>query len=266
MPPARVRDEPSRLERLQAVDVLEVQEDTPVDPLEEIARQALLEIGERVVGEIRPPLGHDGHELSFEDRVADRARIEEHDPLPRRDRQSIEPAGRRLGGVGRRRRQVRAVSSRQQSLPRAPEGLLEAPRLHGLHHVVRGPELEGLHRVIRVRRAEDDDRSFFRQELQRLQAGEPRHVDVEQDHVDVLGLQALEDSAAALALSGDGDPLHRREQTHEALSGEELVVGHEDAHGAHHTLMPRSGPPRGSSISTRVRSPLPVMRKEAPPA
>jgi hypothetical protein len=64
----------------------------------------------------------------------------------------------------------------------AIECAIEAGPLHGLEQIIDGVELERLHRMLVVSGDEDHERAP-RQPLHDLEATQPRHVDVEKDHV-----------------------------------------------------------------------------------
>ena len=111
----------------------------------------------------------------------------------------------------------------------------------------------------RVRGAEDDDRPVGREQLQRLDAGQLGHLDVEQHGVDAARAHALEHLVRVGAFARDGDVGHRRQQPDQPLARDRLVVGDEHAQrfGAlgRHVGDPPGCAAIGSVTSARVVSP-----------
>ncbi|GEL71047.1 hypothetical protein MVI01_28310 [Myxococcus virescens] len=114
--------------------------------------------------------------------------------------------------------------------------------------------------------AEDDARAAFRQQGQGIQAAEAGHVDVQQHHVHAARAHGGQDAIRVRGLAADLRVRERREQPRQALSGEQFVIGDEDAKWGAQVRTPGWGPARGRVTVTRVRtSPPSSTRRAAPP-
>src|SRR5882762_8261276 len=126
------------------------------------------------------------------------------------------------------------------ALLQARHGRSEPRRIGGLEHVVRGSLLERRKGVLVVRRHEHDVAAAAY--LPRhLEAGQPRHVDVEEQHV---GRMRFDLPQGRDAVAGECDDVEFRpkgaEQLRELLAQERLVLGNDGAWSGQH-VAPAAG-------------------------
>ena len=156
-------------------------------------------------------------------------------------------------------RQLVGVAAARVAIARAFQRLAQAGGLDRLEQVVDGAEVERRDGVRGVRGAEDDDRPVGRKQLQRLDARQLRHLDVQQHGVDAARAHALQHRVRVRALAGDRDVGHRGQQPHQPLARDRLVVGDQDAQRldgfAGHVGDPGGCAAIGSVTSARVVSP-----------
>ena len=105
-------------------------------------------------------------------------------------------------------------------------GLGEALLAHRLEHVVDGVELEGVDGVLVVGGDEDRGRRGLEagEDLGELDAGEPGHLDVEEDRVDLQLLQQPQRLGGGVGGVHLGDPVVLLEQEGQLVEGRALVV------------------------------------------
>ena len=113
--------------------------------------------------------------------------------------------------------------------PRALDRDLEPRRIHRLQQVVDRVHLERLDGVLIVRRDEDDVRRRVRLEHppRDLEAGQPRHLDVEEHDVRLQAVDGRQRLDAVAGLADDLDAADLAEQVAQLVARELLVV-HED--------------------------------------
>ena len=224
--------------------MIEVQYRPPVDAQEGASGQPRLQGVEREIGEHLAPGDDDRHQRFAELCMRDIRGIEQQDPLARLDRQPP------FGGP------VDAGFARGDPPAGALDSHLEARGVHGLQEVIDRADVEGREGVLGVRGAEDHVRSRLGEEANRLQPGEARHLDVEQEHVNRLLAQGLGHGVAAVALTDDDRVVDPAEQAAQAAARELFVIDDQDTERRH-----RGG--SGSRRSTWVRSPSPAIVRRA---
>ncbi len=110
----------------------------------------------------------------------------------------------------------------------------EAVLAHRLEHVVDGVQVERLDGVLLVSGHEHDRRRLAEpgQHLGQVQAREPRHLDVEEDRVDVEVLEDPERVGGRVAGEDTADPRVAFEQERQLVERRALVVDDEHAQQA----------------------------------
>ena len=238
------------------LDPLELHHRRAGDPQEGWTRQPGLDLRQRA-GQpeptLRGPREGDGV-LQFDQRDVVHVQVE-HPPPPVRGEAPGRGGGRRRGRLGRRgghggaRRRGRhpGRNARPEELADPLKGALELGRLDWLQQVVQPLERERLHRMLGVRRGEHRRRPQPLGQaptdlVERLRAGAPGHVDVQQEQLRTQFEAARDGLLARARLAHDLDVGVDPQQSAHAAAGERFVV---DDQGADHV---------GSSILNRVPS------------
>jgi hypothetical protein len=132
-------------------------------------------------------------------------------------------------------------------------GLGEALLAHRLEDVVDGAQLEGRDGVLLVGGHEDDRRRGLEagQHLSEVEPGEAGHLDVEEDRVDLLGLQHPQRLGRGVAAHHLADAGVAAEQEGELVQRRALVVDDEDLERCH-TCTP------GANFGTRTITLVPA--------
>ena len=143
-----------------------------------------------------------------------------------------------------------------ERLDDAPDRALQPLGAHGLQQVVDGGEVERLEGALLVGGDEHEHGPALeaRQGAGEVEAGESRHVDVEEGRIDRLAREQPDRLGTRRGLVDDADARVLPEQEGQLVDRGLLVVG--DEHGDHGLVLPsRFGPAFGTRMRTRVPAP-----------
>ena len=142
----------------------------------------------------------------------------------------VETGGGRLGFL--------ALPGFLETLAGAFDGLEDAVAIEGLQKVVDGVDVERADRVLVEGGGKDDLRELFafaqlNQFFEHREAIEARHLDVEKNHVGMMGADEVDGFDAVLALAEHVDAAGGIEEVFKLLAGQLFIVDDEggDGHG-----------------------------------
>ena len=142
-------------------------------------------------------------------------------------------------------------------------GLRQPVLAHRLEHVVDGVQVERLDGVLLVSGHEHDRRRLAEpgQHLGQVEAREPRHLDVEEDRVDVEVLEDPERVGGRVGGEDTADPRVALEQERQLVERRALVVDDEHAQQATvggHGVGPHWACTPGANLGTRTTTLVPA--------